>query len=84
MDNKIYIYPKSSYWNNYYCQIIILIFCFLDMYKNFTTAYYKDGELIMIREKVSLNYLKNFFIYDIVSLVPTIINPVFFFKNIPI
>ena len=49
----------------YWTMIIFL----LDIFMNFNTAYYNKGELIYDRRKIVQNYIKKYFLSDILSLL---------------
>ena len=49
---------------------IIDVFFLLDILINFNTGYYKKGVLIMNRKDIIVNYLKTWFILDLLASFP--------------
>lgn len=50
---------------------------FLDMLKQFNTAFYEKGETIVSRRSIAINYLKRRFIFDAISLFSVVMNRTF-------
>ena len=56
-----------------YAYLISLICFLLQIFLNFNTGFYKNGQIIMKRVQIILNYLKTRFLLDIISLSPLLL-----------
>jgi hypothetical protein len=45
-------------------------FFMIDIFLNFSTAYYRRGELITDRRRIALNYMTGFFLMDLAASIP--------------
>lgn len=54
----------------FYLDIVIDCMFLFDILLNFNTGFYHKGELIMKREHIVRDYLKNWFLIDLVSSMP--------------
>ena len=56
-----------------FTHLLIYLFLLFDIMLSFTTGYYYRGTLIMTRNEIIQNYLKNDFFIDIITLLPVIV-----------
>ena len=53
---------------------MLLIYFFIDIIFGFKTGYYSNGEVIADQMMVAQRYLRKYFIYDAITIIPLIIN----------
>ena len=54
------------------CKFFGLSILFMDIFKCLNTSFYKQGSLITERREIILNYMRNYFIIDLMSLGPIV------------
>ena len=52
---------------------IVDIFFAFDIVCNFYTAYVQDVEVIMSLRKIAMNYMRSYFVFDVLATVPTLV-----------
>ena len=57
-------------YENQLLKIIFFIFFFIDLLKNFNTAYFEKGTLIFSRKKIFIRYITSFYFYaDLIAVI---------------
>lgn len=52
---------------------VSLILFMIDLFLEFQTAYFKHGNPVVKKSKIAYNYLKGYFIFDLIAVQPFII-----------